>query len=72
MVLFKRFVPVAATVVGLGLASVAFSGGCSGGDGAAPVLTDAQKEQVKKEEASQSDANNAAGKAANTRSMNPP
>jgi len=68
----KRFVPVAALLVGLGLASLTFSGGCSG-DGTPPELTDAQKEQLKKEEQAQADANNAAAKDANQRrSVNPP
>lgn len=70
--LLKRFVPVAASLVGFGLASLALSGGCSG-DGTPPALTDAQKEQLKQEEQSQADANNAAAKSANQkRSMNPP
>jgi len=73
LLILKRFIPVAASLVGLGLSSLAFSGGCSSGDGTPPVLTDAQKEQLRKEEQAQADANNAAGKASNQRrSMNPP
>jgi len=68
----KRFVPVAASLVGLGLASLTLSGGCSG-DRTPPVLTDAQKEQVKKEEEAQASANDAAAKVSTQRrSVNPP
>jgi len=73
LVILKRFVPVAASLVGLGLASLALSGGCSSDSSTPPVLTEAQKEQLRKEEQAQSDANNAAGKASNQkRAMNPP
>jgi len=69
----KRFVSVAALLVGLGLGSLALIAGCSSGDGTPPVLTDAQKEQLRKEEQAQADANNAASKSANQRkSMDPP
>jgi len=62
LVILKRFVPVAASLVGLGLSSLALSGGCSGDGSTPPVMTEAQKEQLKKEEQAQADANNAAAK----------
>jgi hypothetical protein len=72
LIFSKRIVPAAAMYVGIGLASLTFLGGCSG-DGTPPELTEAQKEQLRKEEQSQSEANNAASKASTQRrAMNPP
>ncbi|WP_143206374.1 hypothetical protein [Singulisphaera sp. GP187] len=63
MVRLKRFSLIGASLLGLGLVSIGFSGGCSS-DSEPPVQTEAQKEAEKKAVQEQNEANDSASKAA--------